>query len=74
MKIFVKAKPNSYGEKVEKIDETHFIAETHQPAIAGWANRAIALLLARHFKVDLAQVRIIKGFKERNKIFEIGKN
>ncbi len=71
MNIFVKAKPDGYEDKVEKIDETHFVVETREPPVQNRANRAITLLLARHFNVQLGQVRMIKGFKERNKIFEI---
>jgi len=72
MKIFVKAKPDSYEEKIEKINESHFIVETREPPAQNRANRAIALLLARYFNVELGRVRIMKGFRERNKIFEIG--
>jgi len=71
MKIFVKAKPDGYEDKVEKIDEAHFVVETREPPIHGRANIAIRNLLAQYFKVDISKVRMIKGFKERSKIFEI---
>ena len=72
MKIFVKAKPDGYEEKIEKVDETHFIIETRERPVQNRANRAITLLLARYFNVEIKKVRMIKGFRERNKIFEIG--
>jgi len=28
-------------------------------------------VLANYFKIDESEIRLIKGFKERNKIFEI---
>lgn len=71
MKFFVKAKPDGYEDKVEKIDEAHFVVETREPPIAGRANSAIRRLLAQYFKVEIGKIRMIKGFKERNKIFEI---
>ncbi|KKT25138.1 MAG: hypothetical protein UW11_C0034G0006 [Parcubacteria group bacterium GW2011_GWA2_43_9b] len=71
MKIFVKVKPDGYEEKIERVDETHFIAETKEPPVQNRANRAITRLLARYFNVELGKVRMIKGFRERNKIFEI---
>ncbi|MBU3901535.1 DUF167 domain-containing protein [Patescibacteria group bacterium] len=67
MKIFVKAKPDGYEDKVEKIDETHFIVETRGPAVQNRANRAITLLVAQYFGVESSKIRMIKGFKERNK-------
>ena len=71
MKIFVKAKPDGYEEKIEKGDGTHFIVETRERPVQNRANRAITLLLARYFNVEIGKVRMIKGFRERNKIFEI---
>jgi len=71
MKIFVKAKPDGYEEKIEKVDGTHFIATTRERPVQNRANRAITLLLARYFNVEIRKVRMINGFRERNKIFEI---
>ena len=72
MKIFVKAKPDGCEDKVEKKDETHFIVETREPPVNGRANLAIKNLLARYFKIEASKVRMIKGFKESSKLFEIG--
>jgi len=71
MKFFVKAKPDSYEEKVEKIDDTHFAVETREPPIRGRANQAIIRLLAEYFKVPPFKIRLIKGAREKSKIFEI---
>lgn len=72
MIIHVKAKPDGYDDKIEKIDETHFVVETREPPMNNRANLAIKGLLARYFGVELAKIRMIKGFREKNKIFEIG--
>ncbi|MDD2753406.1 MAG: DUF167 domain-containing protein [Candidatus Portnoybacteria bacterium] len=71
MIIHIKAKPDGYEDKMEKIDEAHFVVETREPPVNGRANLSIRNILARYFNVDVSKVRIIKGFKERSKIFEI---
>jgi uncharacterized protein YggU (UPF0235/DUF167 family) len=37
----------------------------------GRANRAVIKILANYFKIDESMIKLVKGFKERNKIFEI---
>jgi len=71
MKIFVKAKPSAYEEKVEKIDENHFVVSVKEPPQNGLANRGIAKALAEYFKVSPSMVRIVKGFTSKQKIVEI---
>lgn len=71
MKIFVKANPNAGCELVEKIDDMHFKVSVNEPPVQGRANRAIVRMLAGYFNVPESKVRMIKGFRERNKIFEI---
>jgi len=70
MKIFIKAKPNSKEERVEKIDEVHFEVSVKEPPIAGRANIAIIKAVAGHFKVAPSRVRIISGYTSRQKILE----
>lgn len=71
MKIFVKAKPGSREDKIEKIDDAHFVVSVKEPPIQGRANRAIIKLLADYFKTDISHIRIISGAIARNKIIEI---
>lgn len=71
MKIFVQAKPNARVEKIEKIDETHFIVAVREPPVNGLANAAIRKALAGHFKVAPSCVQLASGFSSRNKVFEI---
>jgi uncharacterized protein YggU (UPF0235/DUF167 family) len=42
-----------------------------EKAEEGRANRAVIKVLADYFRVDELKIKLIKGFKERNKIFEI---
>ena len=51
MKIFVTAKPNAREDKVEKIDDTHFVVWTTELPVKGQANFAIIKLLAEYFGV-----------------------
>ena len=51
MKIFVKAKPNAKVERVEKIDETHFVVAVKEPPLRGKANAAIVSALAEYFGI-----------------------
>ena len=72
MIIRVKAKPDGYEEKIEKIDATHFIVETREPPVNNRANRSITKILAQYFGVEPNKVRMVKGHRESGKIFEIG--
>ncbi len=71
MKIFIKAKPASYEEKVEKIDGSHYLVCVTEPPQNGLANRGIVRVLAEYFKVSQSRVVIKKGFTGKNKIIEI---
>lgn len=71
MKIFVKAKPMAYEEKVEKIDSNHFVVWVKEPPQKGLANKGIAKVLAEYFKVPQSNVRVVKGFTSKQKIVEI---
>jgi uncharacterized protein YggU (UPF0235/DUF167 family) len=71
MRIFVKAKPNAKFQSLEVTDETHFIVSVKEPPVQGAANQAIARILSGYFNISISAVRLIKGFRERNKIFEI---
>ena len=71
MKIFVKAKPLSREEKVEKINEGHFVVSVKEPTVNGQANRAIAKAFADYFNTPFSQVRLVSGFSSRQKTFEI---
>ena len=71
MKIFVKAKPKSKFEKVEKVSETNYIVFVKEPPEKGKANGAICRLLAEYFGIRQSMVRIKAGQASKNKIIEI---
>jgi uncharacterized protein (TIGR00251 family) len=72
MKIQVKVKPNSRTEELSREGDS-FIAKVKEPPREGKANQAVIKLLAEHFDVPQSQVRILSGFKNRNKVIEVAK-
>ncbi|MBI2113232.1 MAG: DUF167 domain-containing protein [Candidatus Wildermuthbacteria bacterium] len=71
MRIFIKAKPSSKEEVVEKIDETHFVVAVKEPPVQGRANQAILQALAGYFGVSIGAIRIVSGFASKQKVIEI---
>jgi uncharacterized protein (TIGR00251 family) len=70
MKIQVKVKPNSRTEEVSREGDS-FIVKVKEPPKEGKANQAVIKLLAEHFSVSQSQVRILSGFRSRNKVVEV---
>jgi uncharacterized protein len=71
MEIFVKVKPASNEEKVEKIDDTHFAVSVKEPPVKGLANKGVVRVLAEYFGVSQSRVQIIFGHFNRQKIIKI---
>jgi uncharacterized protein (TIGR00251 family) len=70
MKIKVKVKPNSKTEELSREGDS-FVVKVKEPPKEGKANRAVIKLLAEHFGVPQSQVRILSGFRSRNKVIEV---
>lgn len=71
MKIKVTANPAARENKVEEVGENEFIVSVTELPVQGRANSAIVELLAEHFGVSKSEVRLVSGFKTRQKTFEI---
>ncbi len=71
MLIKVKVIPNTVEQKIIKKDKDEFTLKIKSEPIRGKANREARKILSVYFKVPLSQVRLKRGFKRRNKIFEI---
>ncbi len=71
MLIAVKAFPNSKKQEIIKKSEQDFEIKVREKPIAGAANKAIAFVLAAYFGVPFSNVKLIKGFKQRTKTFNI---
>ena len=70
MKIQVTVKPNSKTEEVSQ-EGDGFTVKVKEPPKEGKANQAVIKLLAGHFGISQSQVRILSGFKSKNKVIEI---
>lgn len=70
MKIQVKVKPRSKTEELDCQGDS-FTVKVKEPAREGKANQAVIALLAEHFRVSKSKVRILSGFKSRQKVIEI---
>ena len=71
MEIFVKVKPGSHEEKVEKIDDANFSVSVKEPPVRGLANKGVVRVLAEYFGVSQSRVQIISGHFTRQKTIKI---
>ena len=71
--MIIKAKvfPDSNEDLVVKKDKDSFEVWVKAKPIQGRANQAVRRALADYLHKELEDIRIIKGFRERNKVFEI---
>lgn len=71
MLIKVKVFPAAGKAEIIKKSEDSFEVWVKEKPVQGQATKATAKALANFFKIPCGQVRLIKGARERNKIFEI---
>ncbi len=71
MLIKVKVFPASKEKKIIKKKKNSFEVKVKEKPIGGEANKAVIDVLSNFFNVPRNKVKLIKGFKQRNKIFEI---
>ena len=69
--IKVKVFPNSKKEEITKKSNDNFGIKVMEKPVKGLANDAVISSLSSYFKTSKSKIRLIKGFKQRNKIFEI---
>ncbi|MEA3453015.1 MAG: DUF167 domain-containing protein [Patescibacteria group bacterium] len=71
MKIFVTVKLKSKDNKIEKIDDNHFLIFIKELPVKGRANKTILKLLAKYLGIPISQLIIKSGLKSKRKIIEI---
>jgi len=71
MLIKIKVFPNSKEEEVIRKSEDSFEVKVKAKPIRGLANRAVIDALSLYFKIPPSKIRLVRGFRERNKMFEI---
>lgn len=68
----IKAHPNSKREKVVEKSQDSFEVFVKEKAERGLANKAVIRVLSSYFKVSAGKLRLVKGARSQNKIFEVG--
>ncbi|MCD6233200.1 DUF167 domain-containing protein [bacterium] len=71
MLVKVKFLPNSKKEGVVKKSNSSFEVRVKEKPIQGKATRRGSEILAEYFKVPRSKVRLVRGFRSKNKIFDI---
>lgn len=73
MKIFVKVKPNSKKDGVQKIDADRFSVLTKSPPREGRANIAVIEALSQYFDIPRSRIKILAGAKSKQKHLRLSK-
>ena len=71
MLIKVRAFPEAEKNRVVEKNKDSFDVFIKAKPIKGLANIAIKQVLADYFKISESKLRLVRGFKQGNKIFEI---
>ena len=71
MLIRVKTFPSSAKEEIIEVQKDSFRVFVREEARGGMATEAVKVALAKYFKIPVFKIKLIRGGKERNKIFEI---
>ncbi len=71
MKIFVTAKPGAKRERVERLDDAHFLVAVKEPPIEGRANKAVIAALAANLGVSPSRLLLVSGHGSRRKVIEV---
>ena len=71
MLIKVKVKAGAKKEDVFQKSEDGFDVRVKEKTERGQANRAVGRALAEYLKIPPSKIRIVKGARKPNKIFEI---
>jgi uncharacterized protein (TIGR00251 family) len=74
MKIKITAKPSSKKAYIKKTGENEYIVSVKEPPVNGLANLSILSTLSDYFNVPSKQIRIVSGYRSKNKIIEIYNN
>lgn len=71
MLIKVKVTPESKKDEIVKKSKDSYLVKVREKAEAGQANLRVKQILSVYFKIPQFKIRLIKGGKQPNKIFEV---
>ncbi len=72
MLVHVRVSPNAKEARVTEAGHASFEVRVDEKATGGRANKRLVEILAEHFGVPKAKVRIVKGARSREKVVEVG--
>jgi uncharacterized protein (TIGR00251 family) len=67
----LKVKPGSREEDLTEMQDGSWLARVKAPPVDGKANAAVVALVAKHFGLRKAQVRIKSGASGRQKLVQV---
>lgn len=71
MFIKIRVFPNSLKEELKQKSTDSFEIKIKEKPERGLANKRLIQILANYFQLPESKISLIKGFKQRNKIFKI---
>ena len=71
MQLFIKVKTKAREEKIERIDSTHFLVHIKEVPERGKANRAVINSISAFFKIPIARVILVSGFRSHQKVISV---
>lgn len=71
MKINVIVHANTSQEKIVTSDDGTLHVYVREPARENRANQAVTKALAKHYDIPPSAVELVRGGKEREKVFEV---
>ncbi len=71
MRLFLKVRPGSGKDYVEKIDDTHYTVWVREAPERGQANKGVIRLLAKYLDKPRELITIKSGHTSFNKVIEI---
>lgn len=71
MLIKVKVSPNASKNEITKESEDSFKVAVKAKPIRGAANMAVQEIIASYFNIPEVNVKLVKGFKDRNKVYSV---
>jgi len=71
IRLNIKVKPYSKTQKVVRNENGEIVVHVKAPPTEGKANRAVIEVLSEYLNVPKSSIKIISGYKSRNKVIEI---
>jgi hypothetical protein len=71
MKLNITVISNAKTSEVIQIDKYNYKVKVDALAVEGGANKRLITILADYFNVSKSSIKILKGFKNKNKIVSI---